>query len=187
VHLEPSPVAPIVREAVMLAERAARTKGLALLTELPPDLPLAHTDANKLRQALQNLLSNAIKFTPEGSVTVRAAAEGARVRVDVIDTGIGIRAEDLEAIWADFRQLDQSRTREYGGTGLGLSIVRRLVERLEGEVRVASVPGAGSVFSVLVPTAAGAHDDAAAHAASAAPSGPRLVEDAPRRVETRRS
>jgi signal transduction histidine kinase len=187
VHLEPSPVGPIVREAVMLAERAARTKGLALLTELPADLPLAHTDANKLRQALQNLLSNAIKFTPEGSVTVRAAAEGARVRVDVIDTGIGIRAEDLEAIWADFRQLDQSRTREYGGTGLGLSIVRRLVERLEGEVRVASVPGAGSVFSVLVPTAAGAHDAAAGHAASAAPSGPRLVDDGPRRAETRRS
>jgi len=153
VHLEPSPVAPIVREAVLLAEPAARAKGLAIAAELPAELPLARTDASKLRQALQNLLSNAVKFTSAGSITVRAAHDGDHVRIDVVDTGIGIRPEDVEAIWADFRQLDQSRTREYGGTGLGLSIVRRLVERLEGEVRVSSEFGVGSVFSVYVPAA----------------------------------
>jgi signal transduction histidine kinase len=73
------------------------------------------------------------------------------VRIDVVDTGIGIREKDLQAIWEDFRQVDQSRTREYGGTGLGLSITRKLLDRLGGTVEVSSKYGEGSVFSVLLP------------------------------------
>jgi signal transduction histidine kinase len=68
-----------------------------------------------------------------------------------VDTGIGIREKDLQAIWEDFRQVDQSRTREYGGTGLGLSITRKLLDRLGGTVSVRSKYGEGSVFSVLLP------------------------------------
>jgi len=71
----------------------------------------------------------------------------------VIDTGIGIRASDLQAIWDDFRQVDQSRTREFGGTGLGLSITRKLLERLGGSVTVQSTYGEGSKFSVYLPLA----------------------------------
>jgi signal transduction histidine kinase len=73
------------------------------------------------------------------------------VRIDVIDTGIGIRASDLQAIWEDFRQVDQSRTREFGGTGLGLSITRKLLDRLGGSVDVRSTYGEGSTFSVYLP------------------------------------
>jgi signal transduction histidine kinase len=69
----------------------------------------------------------------------------------VSDTGIGIREKDLQAIWEDFRQVDQSRTREYGGTGLGLSITRKLLDRLGGKVTVTSQYGLGSSFSVILP------------------------------------
>jgi signal transduction histidine kinase len=73
------------------------------------------------------------------------------VRIDVVDTGIGIRQSDLQAIWEDFRQVDQSRTREFGGTGLGLSITRKLLERLGGAVTVQSNYGEGSTFAVYLP------------------------------------
>jgi signal transduction histidine kinase len=94
-----------------------------------------------------------VKFTNKGRVSVvaRCAEIGDGVRIDVVDTGIGIREKDLPAIWEDFRQVDQSRTREYGGTGLGLSITRKLLDRLGGTVSVRSKYGDGSVFSVLLP------------------------------------
>jgi signal transduction histidine kinase len=84
-------------------------------------------------------------------VVARCQELGEGVRLDVIDTGIGIREKDLQAIWEDFRQVDQSRTREYGGTGLGLSITRKLLERLGGTVAVTSKYGEGSVFSITLP------------------------------------
>jgi signal transduction histidine kinase len=71
--------------------------------------------------------------------------------MDIADTGIGIRPEDLQAIWEDFRQVDQSRTREFGGTGLGLSITRKLIDALGGRISVESDYGVGSVFSVFLP------------------------------------
>src|SRR5437667_9132284 len=73
------------------------------------------------------------------------------LRFDVRDTGIGIRQGDLQAIWEDFRQVDQSRTREFGGTGLGLSITRKLLDRLGGSVTVQSSYGEGRTFSVYLP------------------------------------
>ena len=83
------------------------------------------------------------------SIVAKRAQDG--VRIDVTDTGIGIRQVDLQAIWEDFRQVDQSRTREFGGTGLGLSITRKLLERLGGSGAVKSSYGEGSTFSVYLP------------------------------------
>ncbi|MBK5189262.1 MAG: hypothetical protein JJD97_13540, partial [Gemmatimonadaceae bacterium] len=94
---------------------------------------------------------NAVKFTHQGGVVVSVHPAGDNVRVDVQDTGLGIRSEDLEGIWEDFRQVDQSRTREFGGTGLGLSITQKLIQALGGSVRVESVYGQGSTFSVALP------------------------------------
>ena len=110
---------------------------------------------DELQQILLNLLTNAVKFTPEGSVTLRAfVVDGReRFRVEVEDTGIGIQEHDLEAIFDDFRQVDQSSTRQYGGTGLGLSITRKLVSLLRGKVSVSSQYGRGSVFSIELPVA----------------------------------
>jgi signal transduction histidine kinase len=115
------------------------------------DCPSIHSDRTKIKQVLLNLLSNAVKFTNKGSVVVEARCATGGVRIDVIDTGIGIRQMDLQAIWEDFRQVDQSRTREFGGTGLGLSITRKLLERLGGSVTVQSTYGDGSTFSVYLP------------------------------------
>ena len=73
------------------------------------------------------------------------------VRVDINDTGIGIKPEHLSVIWEDFRQVDQSRTREFGGTGLGLSITRKLLERLGGTISVESIVGVGTTFTIMLP------------------------------------
>jgi signal transduction histidine kinase len=159
VHLERTALQPLLRSAAAQGEAHARAKGLEFAFELPDEPLYLHTDPDLLRQVLSNLLSNAVKFTPQGRVVVRAAREGDRVRIDVADTGIGIRTEDLDQIWEDFRQLDQSRTREYGGTGLGLSIVRKLAERLGAEVTVSSEPDVGSTFTVRVPAADASHGD----------------------------
>jgi signal transduction histidine kinase len=96
-----------------------------------------------------------VKFTHRGRVELLVVPLGDRVRLDVSDTGIGIRRQDLESIWEDFRQLDQSRTREYGGTGLGLSITRKLTASLGGEITVRSDFGRGSTFSVTLPVRTG--------------------------------
>jgi signal transduction histidine kinase len=153
VHLERTALAPLLRSATVQAEALARAKGLDFSLEVPSEPVAVHTDPEKLRQVLGNLLSNAVKFTAQGRVGVRAEREGDRVHIAVSDTGIGIRAEDLAVIWEEFRQLDQSRTREYGGTGLGLSIVRKLSERLGAEVTVESTPDVGSTFTVTMPAA----------------------------------
>jgi signal transduction histidine kinase len=114
-------------------------------------MPMMHTDRVKVKQILLNLLSNAIKFTHEGEIAVTARQAGETVEMDVRDTGIGIEEHHREAIWEDFRQVDQSITREFGGSGLGLSITRKLVDALGGEIRVQSEFGVGSTFTVVLP------------------------------------
>jgi signal transduction histidine kinase len=104
-----------------------------------------------LKQILLNLLSNALKFTNRGGISVVVRPHALGVRIDVNDTGIGISPQHLSVIWEDFRQVDQSRTREFGGTGLGLSITKKLVERLGGAISVESIVAVGSTFSILLP------------------------------------
>jgi signal transduction histidine kinase len=150
-HVTEVTIRDIVLEVGQQIEPMVRKKQLEFNTEVAPDTPSLLTDRTKVKQVLLNLLSNAVKFTTKGSVTLRACRVPAGVQIDVIDTGIGIRPDDLQAIWEDFRQVDQSRTREFGGTGLGLSITRKLLDRLGGSVTVKSTYGEGSVFSVTLP------------------------------------
>jgi len=150
-HLAPVSVAQVVAEISQQVEPTVRRKKLSYSSELPSELPVMMSDETKIKQVLLNLLSNAVKFTNKGGVTVRVRVEDEQVCVDIEDTGIGIRPEDLEAIWEDFRQVDQSRTREFGGTGLGLSITRKLIQALGGSVRAVSEYGRGSTFSVALP------------------------------------
>ncbi|HVA91014.1 MAG TPA: response regulator [Chloroflexota bacterium] len=131
-------------------------KGLPLILDLGPDIGPLHTDETKLKQALLNLLSNAAKFTESGSIRLEARAisltnQQPGVRITVIDTGIGIRAGELETIFDEFHQIDSSLTRRYEGTGLGLAITRHLVGALGGEITVASEVGAGSTFTLTIP------------------------------------
>jgi signal transduction histidine kinase len=112
------------------------------------------TDSEKVRRILTNLLSNAFKFTREGSVTMDVAMRRESTTVVewvVQDTGIGIAAEDSEAIFDEFRQVDGSMTRPYGGTGLGLALARRLARLLGGDILLQSEPGRGSRFTLRLP------------------------------------
>ena len=126
--------------------------GVVLEQEVAPDLPPIHSDQEKVKQILLNLLSNAAKFTETGSITATAKREGDAVVVAVADTGIGISAEAMDRIFEEFQQADTSTTRKYGGTGLGLSISRHLARLLGGELTATSTPGAGSTFTLTLPT-----------------------------------
>ncbi|HMC54684.1 MAG TPA: ATP-binding protein [Gemmatimonadaceae bacterium] len=149
--LEDLGLTDVVREASQQMEPMIRRKSLSYTVDVAPETPTIVSDRTKLKQILLNLLSNAMKFTTRGGVSVVVRSHAMGVRLDINDTGIGIRPEHLSVIWEDFRQVDQSRTREFGGTGLGLSITRKLVERLGGTIAVESIVGVGTSFTVILP------------------------------------
>jgi CheY-like chemotaxis protein len=112
-----------------------------------------HTDRSRLKQIVLNLLGNAIKFTHQGRVTLRLLADprtGLPVRIDVIDTGIGIAPDRLSAVFDAFQQEDETTARQYGGTGLGLTITRSLAQLMGWDIEVQSEVGVGSTFSVVI-------------------------------------
>ncbi len=143
----------IVEDAVELLAQRANAKGLELLCDLPSDLAADRIgDGARLRQILINLLGNAVKFTERGEVAVRISESGeTNVRIEVTDTGIGIRAESKDHIFDSFSQEDGSVTRRFGGTGLGLAICRQLVQLMGGEIGVESTAGQGSRFWIDLP------------------------------------
>ncbi|MBU1362996.1 MAG: HAMP domain-containing protein [Gammaproteobacteria bacterium] len=154
-HIEHTPFAfaPLVGEVLRLMTPQLREKHLDSACSLPPDLPaILIGDPLRIRQVLLNLIGNAVKFTREGSITVSARVVEAGpadilLAVDIADTGIGIPADRLEAIFHAFAQADTSTTRNFGGTGLGLTISSQLVELMGGKLGVVSRPGVGSTFS----------------------------------------
>ena len=112
-------------------------------------------DREKLEQILINLLSNAVKFTPSGGeVSLACEADDNRVTIEVRDTGVGINPDKLHRIFEPFVQLDQSLTRSRDGVGLGLAISRDLARGMSGELSARSTPGAGSTFTLTLPTMA---------------------------------
>jgi CheY-like chemotaxis protein len=150
---EPFELRAMLDETLRLLAMRARAKGLELRCIVAADVPDELIgDRGRLRQVLLNLLGNALKFTERGSVALEVAVERqqsteCRVCFAVRDTGIGIPANRLEAIFAPFEQVDSSTARRYGGTGLGLPIVCRLAGLMGGQVQVQSVLGQGSTFS----------------------------------------
>jgi two-component system phosphate regulon sensor histidine kinase PhoR len=151
--LEPTDVAALARRSLEGLE--ARFAAQRIRAELVDGgAPPALADAGALEQVLANLLDNALKYTePGGSVSVRVAADGERVRLSVQDTGIGIASADRARIFERFYRVDKARSRALGGTGLGLAIVKHLVQAMDGDVSVESTPGAGSTFHVHLPRA----------------------------------
>jgi len=131
--------------------------GVALvIDDPPPSVPELETDVGKVSQILRNLTSNALKFTEKGHVRVRVSSPAAdRVRVDVIDSGIGILPEDQERVFDEFVQIDSAIQRRVRGSGLGLPLSRRLAEFLGGTLTVTSKPGTGSTFTLEVPAVHG--------------------------------
>jgi len=151
VHIERVRLPELIREVAEQVEPMISMRDLGFSAIVAPDCPVVETDKTKIKQILLNLLSNAVKFTNRGSVNLGVRPDGDSIVLEVQDTGVGIKAEEMEAIWEDFRQLDQSRTRSFGGTGLGLGITRRLTQQLNGTVNVTSEFGVGTVFTVRLP------------------------------------
>jgi signal transduction histidine kinase len=131
----------------------AKRKQQLVSVDIPQACQYVTADEHRLQQILGHLLENAIKFSPEGRpIQMRASLyESSYVRIDIIDQGIGIRPEDLSLVFEDFRQLDNSFTREYGGAGMGLAVSKHLVELQGGLIWVESEFGKGSTFSFVLP------------------------------------
>ena len=174
--IEQRPCSPraIVEDVVALMRPRCESKHLWLDVAIDDDVPgVVSSDPLRLRQILVNLLGNAVKFTDHGGVRIDlrlANADDATkvMQFDVTDSGIGISADRLKALFQPFSQLDASMTRRFGGTGLGLVISRRLAQLLGGDISVQSVPGQGSTFSVTI--AAEAFQPAANRAAETGPA-----------------
>jgi two-component system, NarL family, sensor histidine kinase BarA len=149
----------------------AQKKNIDIVLSVAPDMPLISTDPGRFQQILYNFLSNAIKFTPpDGRISIAARNEspdalstepadaastlvgpGGMIRVDISDTGPGISPEDQKVIFEKFRQIDGSVTRQHSGTGLGLAISRELAHMLGARIQLASIPGRGATFSLIIP------------------------------------
>ena len=141
-----------LEDVARLLSVQAQAKGLELTLQVDPHLPtVIKGDAGRVRQVLLNLGGNAVKFTQRGEVSLALSvlthdSQGVFLRCEVRDTGIGVPADRIQALFTPFTQVDSSTTRKFGGTGLGLSIVRRLVELMGGETGVTSTEGVGSTF-----------------------------------------
>jgi signal transduction histidine kinase len=145
-------VAPLLDEVAELARERGAQRGITVVVETDDGLPAALIAPDDLRLVLSNLAGNAVKYNRDGgSVTLRAGVAGDWLRLDVADTGIGIRQENLARLWDEFFREKRPETRELEGNGLGLSIVKRLVERAGGRLEARSAESEGSTFSVLLP------------------------------------
>jgi PAS domain S-box-containing protein len=178
---EPVDLLKVITEVRDILRGLASTKRIRVEVQVDAALSTAMLDPAKLKQVLYNYLSNALKFTPEdGRVTVRVApGPPAHFRLEVEDTGIGIRREDTQRLFVEFQQLDAGTAKKYAGTGLGLALTKRIVEAQGGQVGVRSELGKGSVFWSVLPTSTpGFASAAASPAAAPSPvpgSGPRSV------------
>jgi len=171
-------VGRVVWETTDILRSLGAKKRVEIEPEVEPGMPEAVVDPAKLKQVLYNYLSNALKFTPEGGrVVVRARTEDAlHFRVEVEDTGIGIRPEDMKRLFVEFEQLDAGLTKAYPGTGLGLALTKRIVEAQGGRVGVESAPGRGSRFFAVLPRVTATP----ALASEARPKGPAPRPGSPR-------
>ena len=151
--VEETPVASLCDIALKLMQERAHEQDVALRCEPGPGLPNVMVDQRAMRQVLLNLLSNAVKFTrPGGEVTLRAQLSmDNELLLQVIDTGIGMREEDLHRVLEPFVQVDNELTRRFEGTGLGLSLSKQLIELHGGRIGIVSKPNFGTTVTIYLP------------------------------------
>ncbi|MBP9143690.1 MAG: response regulator [Thermoanaerobaculia bacterium] len=162
---EPVSIHDIVHGVESVMHGIASRRRIHIQMEIEAGLPVIVADPPRIKQVLYNLLSNAVKFSPDGGEvilrvrSVPASGSGLAGRgifIEVLDRGIGIRSDDQQLIFEEFRQVDGGSTRNMGGTGLGLALVKRFAEMHGGRVEVESEPGQGSLFRVVLPVDASA-------------------------------
>jgi len=142
----------IAEDVHEMVHMSITNKGLEFHIVIEPDLPPVFVDRTRIRQVLLNLVTNALRFTRQGSITIKAFRYSPELlRVEVIDTGMGIAKEDLNKVFHEFKQVGEEQQRSGEGSGLGLSIGRRLIRMHNGEMGVESEKGKGSVFYFTVP------------------------------------
>ncbi|MFA5892210.1 MAG: ATP-binding protein, partial [Actinomycetota bacterium] len=156
-HPETFPVRKAVEEVTAVIKSIAQKKHIALGIEVSDGLDAVTLDQHKFKQVLYNLLSNAVKFSDEGGrVAILARLmDPHQLEVQVRDTGIGIKAEDINRLFTEFEQLDSGTARRFEGTGLGLALTKKIIEFQGGRIGVESEPGKGSVFTVVLPVMTG--------------------------------
>lgn len=146
----------LIDDLVNMTLERAKKKGLKFKTEISSRLPRSlYGDDVRLRQVITNILTNAVKYTHTGSVTLSISGEEKdndtlSLKVKVIDTGIGIREEDIDKLFLSFQRLDEEKNRNIEGTGLGISIVQKLLDMMGSKLEVSSVYGKGSTFSFVI-------------------------------------
>jgi signal transduction histidine kinase len=162
-HIEMADLGPLCEEAMdstrgLILEKEEEIR---LIRDFPTVWPCVPVDQMRLKQALINLLGNAAKYTDEGYIALRVRQLDGMVQIIIEDSGVGIAPEYHEAIFQEFRQVDETAARRRQGTGLGLPITRHLVERHGGQLTLESDLGKGSIFTISLPTTALATDSAA--------------------------
>lgn len=154
-HPEPINLDKLVNEMKDIYHGLIAEKHLQFTIKIDPTLTHIIIDSIKLKQVIFHYISNAIKFTPdEGCIEIRIfPVEKGQFRIEVVDTGIGIRKEDIDKLYATFQPLDSNISKKYPGTGIGLALIRRIVEFQGGQVGVESTLGKGSTFFAILPCA----------------------------------
>lgn len=149
--IEDFKLSDVVNEVFETSSFLANKKGLELKKDIPDDISLK-SDRRRVKQILMNLVSNAIKFTDLGSVKIVTRLKNENyIDIEVIDTGIGIKEEDMEKLFQPFQQVDMSRTKKHEGTGLGLHLSRKLAVILGGDIKAESEFGKGTKFVITLP------------------------------------
>jgi len=171
----PTAISQLCQSSLAFIKQQAMQKRIQILTKFPHNMPDLFGDERRIRQVLINLLNNAVKFTPEGgninlevsrlqviSASPDQTSEEAReyVRIAIVDTGIGIAAENIQKLFKPFVQIDSALNRQYAGTGLGLALVKQIVELHGGKVGISSELGVGSCFSIELPCVPNTTSDA---------------------------
>jgi signal transduction histidine kinase/DNA-binding response OmpR family regulator/HAMP domain-containing protein len=153
INIDSGEISEIISNVMVTVEPMVTTKGVKLIQEVEPELPILNTDILKVKQILLNLLSNAAKFTEQGTISISAKKHGDMISISVKDDGIGIEAKNLDRVFEEFSQIDSGSARKYKGTGLGLPIAKNYARLLGGNLTVQSEFGKGSTFILVLPPA----------------------------------
>ena len=149
---EPVDMAALIRDQVAFHLPRAESEAIRLEIDIPETLPLILANRQNMDEVMSNLITNAIKYSPGGGrVTISASVGTDFLCIRVRDTGIGISPDDLNLIFQQFYRVKDEKTRYINGTGLGLAIVKSILESHQGQIKVESQPGNGSLFSVFLP------------------------------------